>query len=239
MAVQRLNQTSFAAGILGRRLRGRTDLAQYAAGAEDLTNVRVLTGGAATRRPGSYYVAAPAGPCRLVPFRVSSEVAYVLEFSDGLLRFFRNRAPLLDSFNNAIELATEYAAADLAALRFAQSADVLYIFHPSWPTAKLSRTSANLFSKAPVDFVNGPYDRENFGDIGGTPSAPEVSAAEVSAPPPAPGGTGTTPGPDPSVGSPADAGAGNPGFNGELEGGGGEPGAGGEIGLGGTTGLEG
>lgn len=238
MPILRLNQTSFAAGIIGRRLRGRVDLAQYAAGAEDLTNVRVLTGGAATRRPGSYFVKELASRARLVPFRVSSEVAYVLVFEDGVISFIRNRAVLLDTMGVRLEVPTDYTAAQLAALRFAQSADVLYIFHPEHATQKLSRTAASTFAIATVAWVNGPYGRENYGD-GGVATGSTPSAAEVTAPPVVAGGTGTGSGPDPSAGAAAEGGAGNPGFNGDLEGGGGEPGSGGEIGLGGTTGLEG
>ena len=55
-----LIQTSFAAGMLSPRMRGRVDLQQYPAGAEDLTNALVQTQGGATKRPGSYFVA--AGP---------------------------------------------------------------------------------------------------------------------------------------------------------------------------------
>lgn len=40
-----------------------------------------------------------------------------------------------------VEIVTTYAAADLALLKFEQSADTLYIAHPSYPRRKLTRTS--------------------------------------------------------------------------------------------------
>lgn len=241
MGTFRSNQTSFAAGMIGGLLRGRVDLQQYPAAAEELTNVRVLTSGAATRRPGSYFVATPPATGRLRRFRVSGAVAYMLLFgADGAIRVFRNRAPVLDSGAAPISVAHPYAAGDLAQLSFAQSADTLYIFHPSHQPRKLRRTSANAFELALAELVQGPYDVENFGDVPPPPTPPAATAPEDSAPPPAPGGDGSGDGPDPRQGNIAEGGGANGGEGsasvdpGNVEWGGGELGGdvGGEIGPG-------
>lgn len=192
MATTTVVQASFAAGILSPSLRGRIDLAQYAAGAEDLTNVMVLPTGAVTRRPGSYYVAPskPGSGVRLVPFVPAVSAAYVLEFGPFYVRFFRNHAQLLDAGPAPLELATPYTAVELRELNFAQSADVLYVFHPAHAPRKISRTAATTFAITTAVFDNGPYDTENTGDVPAAPPSSTASSPEASAPEPEPSGSG-------------------------------------------------
>lgn len=90
-------QTNFTAGELSPLLYGRTDLAKYANGAKTLLNAIVQPHGGVTRRPGTRYVASvkdSASPVRLAPFQFSTEQAYVLEFGDRYLRFFRNEGAI-------------------------------------------------------------------------------------------------------------------------------------------------
>jgi hypothetical protein len=56
------------------------------------------------------------------------------------------------------EIATPYTEAQVFDLRFAQSADVMYIVHPSHEPEKLSRTAHTTWTLADVDFgATGPY----------------------------------------------------------------------------------
>ena len=53
---------------------------------------------------------------------------------------------------------TTYAAADLVALKFTQSADTIYITHPLYAPAKLTRTAHTSWTLAtPIMFQDGPY----------------------------------------------------------------------------------
>lgn len=230
MPSQTIIQHSFAAGVLSPRMRGRVDLAQYAAGAQDLTNILVQTQGGAAKRPGSYHAGAskPGSRVRLVPFIVSSAVAFVVEFGPLYCRFWRNRAQVLAS-GVPQELVSPYALADLRALKAAQSADVMYLFHPGHQPQKLARTAAGVFTLTPVVFGNGPYDAENTGDVGASPPSAASSGAETDTAAPAPVGTGVgdgadPTGPPPSEGGDAEAAGGEPG---------GDPGAESESGPGG------
>lgn len=137
-------QTNFTSGELSPRLRGRVDLEQYHNGAIELFNFGVLPQGGAVRRSGSYWVAEQKDMTKRVvlrPFIVSSSVAYVIEFGNLYARFFRNRAPLLDSTSTPIEVVTPYLEAELRQLRFVQSVDVLYIAHPNHQPRKITRAS--------------------------------------------------------------------------------------------------
>lgn len=160
----RVLQTNFSAGEISRRAFARTDVSRYANAAAGLVNMLVGHRGEATRRRGSYYagpVKVPSGRALLVRFEVSTIAAYVLEFGAGYVRFWRNRALLESSPGVPVEVATPYTEAQLRRLRFAQSADVLYICHQSHAPRKLSRTSPTAFNLAVVPFVNGPWQDEN------------------------------------------------------------------------------
>ncbi len=60
--------------------------------------------------------------------------------------------------NRIYQITTEYTTAQLFDLKFAQSADVMYICHPDHEPMKLSRTGHTSWSLTEVDFgTNGPY----------------------------------------------------------------------------------
>ena len=55
------------------------------------------------------------------------------------------------------EVVSPYLEADLFQLKFRQSADVLYITHPSYAARKLSRTGHTAWTLTAIDFSDGPY----------------------------------------------------------------------------------
>ena len=60
--------------------------------------------------------------------------------------------------NRIYQITTSYTTAQLFELKFAQSADVLYITHPSHEVSKLSRTGHTTWTLSEVDFAEtGPY----------------------------------------------------------------------------------
>ena len=69
---------------------------------------------------------------------------------------------LLD--DQPVEVPNIYGEAELFALKYAQSADVLFIAHPDHPVHSLTRRGHESWSFGPVDFVDGPYLDENTDD---------------------------------------------------------------------------
>mgnify|MGYP003148072011 CR=1 FL=1 len=59
--------------------------------------------------------------------------------------------------NKVYEITTPYLTAQLFDIKFAQSADVMYITHPLHETTKLSRTGHTSWTLTNVDFTNGPF----------------------------------------------------------------------------------
>jgi len=93
-------QTNFTSGELSQRLRGRVDVDKYFNGAASLKNFIPMPTGGAFRTPGTVYV----GPvkdhtekARLVSFEFSVTQAYVLEFNDGFIRFYRNGGIIVET----------------------------------------------------------------------------------------------------------------------------------------------
>ena len=228
-------QTNFTAGELSPKLFGQTNLDKYSNGVETLENMTVFPQGGATRRSGSRFICEvknSANTTRLIPFEFNDEQAYVLEFGDQYIRFFKDQGQITeadksisaitkanpavvtatshgysngdDVWINSVggmtevngrrytianvtthtfelsgvnstnyttytsggtaakvyEIATPYTSAQVFDLQFAQSADVMYIVHPSHEPEKLSRTGHTSWTLADVDFgEKGPYLR--------------------------------------------------------------------------------
>ncbi|MBW2623128.1 MAG: hypothetical protein JRD68_09505, partial [Deltaproteobacteria bacterium] len=89
--------TNFTAGEISEKMAGRVDFGKYYSGCRTLENMLVLPQGGATRRPGTVYAASVKDPnrrTRLIPFEFSDEQAYMLEFGDQYIRFYKDRGRL-------------------------------------------------------------------------------------------------------------------------------------------------
>jgi hypothetical protein len=63
--------------------------------------------------------------------------------------------------NRVYTLTTTYLTADLFQIKYAQSADVMYLCHPDYSVKKLSRTGHTSWTLTEVDFTDGPYLDDN------------------------------------------------------------------------------
>lgn len=93
-------QNSFSSGELSPILKGRTSLAQYDNGCEQLENFIVLPQGGVTKRPGTEFIREvkhSANTTTLLPFVVGSEQSYILELGNYYMRFYRDGGILLST----------------------------------------------------------------------------------------------------------------------------------------------
>lgn len=79
------------------------------------------------------------------------------------------------------EVPSPYLEAELAALKWTQSDDILYLFHPNHQVRKLSRSGHLAWTIAPIDWVDGPYLDENTTATTLTPSAATGAGITVTA----------------------------------------------------------
>lgn len=144
---------SFNGGEFGPDVSGRVDIDKYYSGCLVAQNFVLLPSGAARGMPGTYYVATGktlGKKVRMVEFAFSTIQTYMIEFGDLYIRFYKDKGQILDGAA-AYELTSPYLEADLPQLIFRQSADVLYITHPSYPPKMLTRTGHTAWTL--TDFV--------------------------------------------------------------------------------------
>jgi hypothetical protein len=164
---------NFTAGELSPRLDGRTDIVKYFQGSKKLENFTVHPHGGASRRPGTIFVRevkTSANKARLIPFEFNVEQTYILEFGNQYFRIHKDGGTVVSS-GSPVEVTTVYTTSQLAELKFVQSADVMYIVHPSHPVYKITRTSDTAWTFTEAAFRRGPMQDDNITDTTLTASA--------------------------------------------------------------------
>ena len=172
MGKQLLSIPSFTAGEMSDSMQGRTDFAKYFSAASRIENFVVLPHGPITRRPGTYFVSevkTSANKTRLIPFTFSTEQTYILEFGNQYIRFYKDNGQIT-SGGSAFEISSPYTTTQLSDLKFAQSADIMYLTHESHPVKKLSRTGHTSWTLTNCSFTDGPYLDSNTTSTTVTPS---------------------------------------------------------------------
>lgn len=157
--------TNFTAGEISPRLEGRVDLAKYRDGCRIMNNMVPQVYGGVRRRPGTRFVAEvkdSARKTRLLPFIFSTTQAYIVEVGHLYMRFYKDGGQIVSGSPAVpVEIATPYTEAQLADLQWVQSADVMWLTHPSHKPRKLSRTSHTSWTLTEADIRNGPFLTEN------------------------------------------------------------------------------
>lgn len=146
MADIRKAQNNFTSGVITSSVLGRNDIQKYHSGCKRIINGIVKAHGGVSNRPGTYMVDSINEPGRFIEFSYSVEQNYVLLFFEKKMRIYTNGEVIVYPEEHAqagkiVEIDTPYAYADLSELRFAQSADVMFKAHSSYPPTKLTRTS--------------------------------------------------------------------------------------------------
>jgi hypothetical protein len=91
-------QRSFGAGELDPKQFSRVDQVKYSTGLRTLRNGYVMKGGGIQSKPGTKFVSEVKDSTkrvRLFPFILSNSVAFIIEFGDQYIRFYKNGAPVL------------------------------------------------------------------------------------------------------------------------------------------------
>ena len=169
--------TNFTAGEWAPEMAGRVELSKYVNACRTLENHVVRVHGGAERRPGTYFVGEvkdSGDNTRVIPFEFSVTQAYVLEFGDKYIRFYKDRGQIQISGGVAYEISSPYGKGDLAELKFVQDADTMYIVHPGYAPYKLTRTGHTSWTITKVTFIDGPYrDLNTSTEVTGTQLCPD------------------------------------------------------------------
>jgi hypothetical protein len=156
-------QTSYNGGELSQRMEGRVDQGIYQVSAAEVFNFVPSVEGPVIKRPGFQYIyPAIATASWLSEFIFSRTQAYMIEWSEQLLRFFTNGGIVEVAPGNPFTLAVPYTAADVPTVWQQQSYDRLYLTHGSYPPASVLRTSPITFTFGNLSLVNGPFADGNI-----------------------------------------------------------------------------
>ena len=168
--------TNFTGGELSPRLDGRNDLAKYNSGCKTLENMIVYPHGSASRRSGTQFVAEvkdSTKKTRLISFEFSTVQTYILEFGDQYIRFYKDNGQIL-SGGSPYEISSPYLEAELFDIKFAQSADTMYICHPNHAPKKITRSGHTNWTLVDDVIINGPFMDHNVETTTANPSHKSV-----------------------------------------------------------------
>lgn len=252
-------QDSFTSGEFSPLLKGRVSADRYKDALETCLNYLPLIQGPITRRTGTYYVAKTkdsSKKSRLQAFEFSTTQAYILEFGDEYVRFYKDNGIItlspqaisgvtqanpavvtyvgsdtyangdriiidgvvgMTQLNNVeftvanvnagantfelsgidstsygayssggtvseiYEVAMPYQDTEVFDLKFTQSADILYITHPTYAPRKLTRTGHTSWTLTTIDFLDGPYLSTNTTTTTLSPSAASGTGVTLTA----------------------------------------------------------
>lgn len=152
-------RSNFNGGEVSPRLEDRSsrnDVTKAATGCRRLENFRLWVHGGAAVREGFRYIASTKDHtrrARLIPFKFSVVQAYVIEAGHQYLRFYMDGGQIVSGSPAApYEIVSPYSEADLPLLQWTQSADILFISHPSYAPQRLTRTGHTAWSISAVQF---------------------------------------------------------------------------------------
>lgn len=154
-----LSLNSFLSGEMSSETYGRFDIPSYSRGAKLIRNFIIKEQGPIMYRPGFPFITNTKDNAyaKLHKFIFNADQAYVLEFTNGILRFYKDGGLILDGAL-PLEVATPYLEAnDLSLLAVAQNADTLYIVHPDYRPRKLTRTDDTTWALVEVTGTDFPF----------------------------------------------------------------------------------
>lgn len=157
-------QATFGGGEFTPALWGRNDIQKYKTGLRAARNGTILPQGGFRNRAGTAYVAKvgdSTNAVRLLPFVASTTQAYMVELGNFYARFFLNDSPVLDGSGDVYQIVTPWAAADIFKVKFAQSADVMYLACKGYTPQTLTFNSSANWVIAAYSFLNGPFMVQN------------------------------------------------------------------------------
>lgn len=157
----RTPQRSFTGGEQSPNLDARGDLPSWKSTLSILENFVIQVTGGVTRRSGLRDINQALAASTLIPFAFAADDGYAIECAPGVCRFYRDFQYLLNDAGTIFELVTPFAADEIANLRYAQSADVMYLTTGARLVQRLARVAASNWTIGDAAFKNGPFMPEN------------------------------------------------------------------------------
>ena len=159
-----IEQVSFSKGEVSPIAAARTDAAFYSSALQLCINFFVRAEGAVSNRPGLEFIAqsvSAANGSYLVPFIYNNQQAYLTEMSSSPLGGSPGSINIYLSGGLVESVGAPYQPADLANIRWAQSADTLNLVVATTPLYQLKRLTPTSFTLTAPTLLNGPFQDLN------------------------------------------------------------------------------
>jgi hypothetical protein len=140
----------FNGGEMSPIMDGRTDSEKYATGCRMLENFMVRSYGGAFKRPGTRFGVTDSGILRVIPFRRSTEVNFVLAFKVNSIVVYSYTA---GAFTSVATVTTDYTSTEIPLLHYIQLNDVMFFTCSTKHPKRLTRNSDGTWT-----FVDVPFD---------------------------------------------------------------------------------
>lgn len=165
----------FNGGIWSEVLKGRYDLGNYKSASRTCDNFIPTRYGQVEKRSGTKHIGYAKHDdkvCVLHAFQFSVTTKFILEFGEYYVRFWSNDLQVESAPSTPLEVVTPYAEADLYEIQIRAVNDIVYIVHPYYPVASLTRIADDNWTYAEtaldLPFVDPDVDPT---DVTLTPSA--------------------------------------------------------------------
>ena len=154
-----ITQPTFSGGEVSPHLYARADVQGYGSWLRTACNFWVHPQGGASNRPGTAYVNTAKYAdknCRLIPFIISEEEAYVLEVGHQYIRVHAQAGTLLEE-GDIYEISSPYDESDLSTLNYVQYEQTLYLVHGNYAPRTLTRGEDGYFTLEVATIKDGPF----------------------------------------------------------------------------------
>ncbi|MBR3603332.1 MAG: hypothetical protein IKL48_01360 [Elusimicrobiaceae bacterium] len=152
-------QSNFSGGEVSPHLYPRVDVPSYTSWLKTACNFFVHPQGGASNRCGTAYINQAKYSdknCRLIPFVLSEEEAYVLELGEQYIRVHAPAGTLLKE-GLIYEIPSPYLAKDLDLIHYVQYDQTLFLVHSEYFPKKLIRTEDGFFTLQDLQIKDGPF----------------------------------------------------------------------------------
>ncbi|WP_112312491.1 hypothetical protein [Pseudogemmobacter bohemicus] len=154
---------SSSSGELSELMHGRRDFSRFQNGARACRGFIPLPEGPVTRLPGTRFMGFAAGgaDARIMAFVFRDEDAVLLEWTAGLLRFWRQGVLVLDG-GVPFSIISPYTLSQARRLQSLQSSDRIYLAEGELAPRTLSRFALTSWSLDQTQFNGGPFSDRNL-----------------------------------------------------------------------------
>jgi hypothetical protein len=143
-------------GEMSPLMDGRTDSEKYATGCRLLENFIVRPYGGIFKRPGTRFGTSGIsvnGTVRLIPFRRSADVNFVLGFDENVILVWSYS---VGSFTLEATLITTYLSEDIRDIHYCQINDVMFLTHSDYAPQRITRANDGTWVIEDVPFQFAP-----------------------------------------------------------------------------------